>query len=533
LKQYVKTTPTGDNAMFRLLLLCLLCLPAFAHELILRVEDPGAKIQGLHDQIQAKERRPFQLFTQFVLVEVPAPYTSKEAIAHYEKSALVRYAEPNYKVRLLDIQDPFWEDQWALNNTGQREGTEGSDVMALAAWEVFEKKRDLVVAVIDTGVDYNHPDLKQAMWKNQKEIPGNGVDDDDNGLIDDYHGYNFYDGIADPMDDHMHGTHCSGIIAAQHNDIGIRGLAPDVKIMPVKFLGAWGDGELENGIKAIEYALRMKADILSNSWGGPPYSKVLDEVLKEVKERGVLFIAAAGNDHNNNDASPTYPASYQHDNVIAVAATKPNDDIAKFSNWGLKNVHIGAPGRWVISTIPNNKYKTASGTSMAAPYVSAAAALVWMHRPELSYLDVKERLLSTVDHTYIMQEKVISGGRLNAYNALVNKQTERLPEDETWEVFPYDLETPHPYPNMANLSYKITHRGAKFIRLHFAKLETEQRVDYLGLKDGQEVMRETLSGDQGELWSRVIPGDTVLLNLRADSLNEFYGFKIDKYKVKY
>lgn len=508
-------------------------------ELIIKVNssfktsDPTVK--RLHRKMKAKARSPFKIFTQFQVVTLPKEITTQQALKFYNAQKEVAFAEPHYKVRAFQNkrpQDILFEEQWALENTGQRGGVPGSDTDALKAWEVYQPKKEIIVAVIDTGADYEHPDLIDNMWKNTDEIPRNGIDDDGNGYVDDVHGYNFYDDIPDPMDDNMHGTHCSGIIAAAHNKIGIRGIAPNAKIMPVKFLGAWGDGELEDGIQAIEYAMINGAHIMSNSWGGPPYSQTLDEVIQRVQQKGILFVAAAGNDHSNNDTEPTYPASYLSSNVLSVAASNPKDTVATFTNWGPRSVHIAAPGRHILSTIPDEGYKTASGTSMAAPYVSGAAAVVWSHFPEMDYLDVKNRLIQTVDRQYIFEEQVLAGGRLNLYNALTNIQFPPLPPDTSWTEIPYELSSPHDYPNMANLKWTIHHPGAKVMRIHFKKFETEKRMDYVGLKDFQSITRETLTGLQGTLWSRPIIGDTIHLELRSDSINELFGFEIDKIQVK-
>lgn len=525
--------------MFRILTLVgILSLSSslLAGEWLIKVES-SADLTGLqsHSPFIKAVKKPFTVFTDLAVVEM------EDLIPLHQKKELlslpgVLLAEPNYEVSLLDFfpsEDPLYKEQWALENDGRNGGKAGADIKAKAAWQLAEHHRDVVVAVIDTGIDYRHPDLRDAMWTNSKEIPGNGIDDDNNGYIDDYHGYNFYEeGVHDPMDDHMHGTHCSGIIAASHNQIGIKGIAPKTKLMAVKFLGPLGNGDIAGGIAGIEYALKMKVDIMSNSWGGPPYSEILNEVMNRVEQAGILFVAAAGNDHANNDADPMYPASYRQENVIAVAASNRSDDIARFSNWGVKLVHLAAPGKDIYSTILNGRYKSASGTSMAAPYVSGVLSLMKSHLPNLSAKELKDRLLGAAEHTYIFEEKTLSGGRLDAHAALKGEVATSLPPDQSWEEDYVNVSSPSPYPNMARLKFSVSKPGAKAIRLHFELFETEKRVDFLAIKDGSGKLIESLHGKQGTLWSRVIPGDTADLTLLTDSINTFSGFRINKIRYQ-
>ncbi len=505
-------------------------------ELLVKLSDSGRKsaqeVLALHLQAGGVARSGFRLFRQFQIVRLPAGIDLKVSRAVYARSPLVDYVEPNITYRAFDVvKDPLFGRQWSLSNTAQTGGEAGADIDALRAWEISRGSRKVVVAVIDTGIDYTHPDLAANAWRNPGEVQ-DGVDNDGNGYIDDLYGWNFYSQKSDPKDDHGHGSHCAGVIGAAHDSQGIMGIAADVRIMAVKFLGAAGNGTLEAGILATEYAIQNGADILSNSWGGDGFSKAFEEVIEEANRRGIVYVAAAGNDHSNNDTEPTYPAAYRNANVISVAATDHKDEKAFFTNWGKTSVHLAAPGVKILSSVLAGKYHVYSGTSMACPHVAGAAAVLKAHLPELSNVGIKDRLLSTVDRRFDLEGWVASGGRLNLYNALVNSSPPPVPDPVEWVEVPYRLSSPHDYPPLANFKWTIRHPGAKALKLHFTRLVTETRTDFVGLEapDGRTI--EALDGNQGELWSRTIPGDTVTIVLRSDSVNEFYGFDIDRYVIQ-
>jgi len=499
----------------------------------------------LHKKIDAKYRSNFKIFNNFQVITLPEGVSVKSAISFYEKSPFIEFAEPNYIYRAFDFNpDPFFREQWGLNNTGQHSGKVGADIDAIFAWGISEGSRDVVVAVIDTGVDYSHPDLVNNIWKNKGEVgqyisnegqtldrAKDGIDNDGNGFIDDVYGWNFYKKTNDPKDDHGHGTHCAGIIGASHNGIGIMGVAPNVSIMSLKFLGAAGNGTLEDGILATEYAILNGAHILSNSWGGDGYSKAMFDVIEQANKKGILYVAAAGNDHSNNDTQPTYPASYPNKNVVSVAASDRHDQAAYFTNWGKTSVHLAAPGMSIFSTIKDGQYKSYSGTSMACPHVAGAAAVLKSYFPEMSHVQIKERILSTTQRNAYFENLVASGGRLNLFNALANKVPEPEPDPTEWIFNNHQLSSPHKYPPLAKLSWTIHHPGAKFIKVHFKNLVTEKRVDYIAIKNYLSDVKETLSGNQGSMWTRAIEGDTLIIELRSDSINEFFGFEVDQYAV--
>ena len=347
--------------------------------------------------------------------------TEEEAARELMRSApqTVEYAEPNY-ILYADTtpNDPSFSQLYGLHNTGQTGGTADADIDAPEAWNTCTGG-NVVVAVIDTGVDYTHPDLAANMWVNTGEIPGNGIDDDGNGFVDDYRGWDFCYNDSNPMDGNSHGTHCAGTIGAVgNNGIGVVGVNWNVKIMPVKFLSDSGSGSTSDAISAINYARMMGAKVMSNSWGGGGYSQALKDAIDAANNAGSIFVAAAGNSGSNNDSSPHYPSSYTSENIIAVAATDHNDALASFSCYGPTSVDLGAPGVSILSTVPNGSYASYSGTSMATPHVSGVCALVWAKFPSLTNAQVKNLILQGTDPVSSLNGKVLSGGRLNANKAL-------------------------------------------------------------------------------------------------------------------
>jgi len=304
-------------------------------------------------------------------------------------------------------------------------GKAGADMNALKAWEITKGSRDVVIAVIDSGVDLTHPELKNNLWVNIAEKNGrSGVDDDGNGYVDDIHGYDFVGKDGSPLDENGHGTHCSGIIGAAHGQGKVAGMMESVSIMAVRFINDKGRGDLEGSIKAVSYAVENGAHILSNSWGSRGYSKILEDLIKRSNERGVVFVAAAGNYRfNDNDKNPLYPASYDSPNIITVSAYNARERHSAFSCFGKKSVHVAGPGTNIISTFIKTKkdprYKVASGTSMATPYVSGMIGLFLSLYPEkLTPEEIKKRVIETAIPVEHLQDKNVAGGRVDAYKFL-------------------------------------------------------------------------------------------------------------------
>lgn len=343
--------------------------------------------------------------------------------------------------------DPLFSKQWGMNQMG-----------VTNAWSVTKGAPGVIVGVIDTGVDYNHEDLVDNMWRNTGEIAGNGVDDDNNGYVDDIVGWDFayndnkpYDLFASMMDMLMsggnpgHGTHCAGNVAARgDNGKGIAGVAPQVKIMALRFITEKGQGTTDAAIQAIKYGVDNGAKVLSNSWGsvgddGGAESIALQDAIKYAESKGVLFVAAAGNgdqtgkgyDNDVTSNKPAYPASYNYDIIISVAAIQESGDLGTFSNWGAQTVDLGAPGVKVFSTVAQSeKYSdtvvdipglmtaTWDGTSMACPHVAGAAALYISANPGKDWRAVKSAILGSVKKTAVLTGKTTSGGQLDVQNMM-------------------------------------------------------------------------------------------------------------------
>ncbi|HBB75238.1 MAG TPA: hypothetical protein DC048_12420, partial [Planctomycetaceae bacterium] len=301
----------------------------------------------------------------------------------------VSFIEPDFIVAPSRLpNDPAFDRLWGLSPTEQAAASIAAGIGAPAAWDVTTGSRDVVVAVIDTGVDVRHPDLAANIWRNPGEIPGDGVDNDANGFVDDVHGWNFVRDTPNPRDDNGHGTHVAGTIGAVgDNGIGGTGVAWQVSIMPLKFLDRRGSGATSDAVAAINYATRMRRDFgidvvaTNNSWGGSGPSASLRVAIAAGGAAGILFVAAAGNDGEDNDRMPTYPASDRDDSVIAVAATDRIDRPATFSNTGATSVDLAAPGVRIRSTAPDGRSATFSGTSMAVPHVTGTIALVAAANP--------------------------------------------------------------------------------------------------------------------------------------------------------
>jgi subtilisin family serine protease len=342
----------------------------------------------------------------------------------------VEYAEPNYEIHLehsspgkhKHANDVKFGEQWSLENTGQDGGTAKADISALRAWSKTTGSSKIVVAVLDSGVNYIHPDLVNNIWVRPAGM--SPYTDDELGEFNDLHGFNATDNRRDPMDDNGHGTHCAGIIGAEgDNNFGIAGINWNVEIMPLKFLNANGSGTTKDAIEAINYAIERKragvnVRIISASWGSTQKSKALSDAIKSAGDEGILFIAAAGNSSEDSDKRPHFPAGYNLPNMVSVAALDRNDNLAGFSNYGAKSVHIAAPGREILSTWLNEEFYVASGTSMATPEVAGVAALILSVNPKMSVKELRDKLLGSVDKLDSLTGKVVTGGRINAAKAV-------------------------------------------------------------------------------------------------------------------
>ncbi|MHB9024070.1 MAG: S8 family peptidase [Armatimonadota bacterium] len=376
-------------------------------------------ITQVHGRVGGKALRKFP-HVGWQQVKLPPGMTVDRAVGRYRLMAEVAAVEPDYiYYASLTPNDSRYSSQWGLRK-----------IQAPEAWNTTTGSAGVVVGVLDTGVSYTHQDLQNNIWRNPGEVAGNGIDDDGNGYVDDVYGWNFRGGNANPLDDNGHGSHVAGIIGAVgNNGLGVSGVNWSVKIMALKFLGSDGSGSTSGAVSAYNYAIAMKKRgvnirVMNNSWGGAGYSQALKDAIDAAGNAGILSASAAGNGNSSGigysiDSTPQYPASYTSPSVIAVAASDSNDNPAKFTNFGTTSVDLAAPGVSVLSTLRGaSSYGYMSGTSMATPFVSGAAALLAAKNPVIFIADIKSTLLSNVDRLTQWTGKVAAGGRLNLAKAI-------------------------------------------------------------------------------------------------------------------
>lgn len=373
----------------------------------------------------------------------------QDILNNLRKNSIVTAAQENSGIASMGFSDDTYADsQWAIDNPGhyiyltetgneERPAIEGVDMDVTEAWKLSNEgssnKREVVVAIIDTGVDYLHPDLAENMWINENEIPGDGIDNDNNGYIDDVYGWDFYNGDASvchykyspeydknlslPEDNDDHGTHVAGIIGAvANNRIGVAGIASniDIKIMTLKINGGQkGTGYISGAVEAVKYATMMGADICNMSWGTNEYTEVLKQVMME---SDMLFIAAAGNTGTNNNGAPIYPASLGLDNLISVTFINSVGNLTGLSNYGVSSIDLAAPGEDIISTLVGS-YASMSGSSMAAPHVTAVAAMLYAYADNLYPVNIRDIIINNIKPLRGLEGYVKSPGIPSAYMA--------------------------------------------------------------------------------------------------------------------
>jgi subtilisin family serine protease len=379
---------------------------------------------AVHAALGASSLKQYAAVKDLEVVGLPASLDVSTALRAYRLRPEVEYAEPDYTVHFLETPNgPLFPKMWNLLNTGQDGGTAGDGIGATLAWTLSTGSQNVIVATIDTGIDYTHPDLIPNLFHNPAVC--NGVDDGSNGC----YGISTIYYTSDVFDDNGHGTHVSGIEgAAGNNSLGVVGINWTVQLMSCKFLDSTGSGQTSDAISCLDYVLQMKNSgynivATNNSWGGVAYSQALNDAIQAQQQAGILFVAAAGNAFADNDVAPTYPANTQLPNVISVAATTRTDALAVFSNVGQHSVHLGAPGQEILSTWPGNNYQVLSGTSMATPQVTGAAALLAAQQPTLDWRAIKNLILAGGDPRSSLVETV-TGKRLNLNGAMTcSKQT--------------------------------------------------------------------------------------------------------------
>jgi thermitase len=424
------------------LVLALTCAasPAIAQDqpaVIVRFEAGADASERAAARRAADVENPERLPSPGLEVVEPEPgVTVRESIEALERSPDVVYAEPDAPRRAVATPDDrFFALQWALRNSGQvvggTAGVPAADIDAGGAWDVTTGSADVVVAVVDSGVDVSHPDVAPNLWADRGETGGgreaNGIDDDGDGLIDDRMGWDWVQGDNQPLDGNGHGTHVAGTIAARGNDAtGVAGVAWRASIMPLRVLGDDGSGRVSDVIKAYGYAARHGARIVNASLGGGSSSRAERDAIAAASN--VLFVVAAGNDGADNDTTASYPCNYELANVVCVAASDQSDALASFSNYGSRTVDLAAPGVNIASTWPGGTWTLLDGTSMATPHVAGVAALVLAARPGLGVAGLRDVVISSGDPRPALTGRIVSGARLNAARAVAAATGAPAPE---------------------------------------------------------------------------------------------------------
>jgi len=410
--------------------------PPYRADRILVVPKPGrtAALRAVHQRNRVTVGKDFPAFGHVQVLTLPPGADARNFVARYRRSGEVEFAGLDHWIEPAALpNDPAVETgiQWHLNNTA----VPGADIHAPTAWDTVHSAPNIIVAVIDSGIRQTHEDLAANLWTNPGEIPGNGIDDDGNGIVDDVHGINAIAGTGDPNDDTGHGTHVAGILGAVgNNGVGVSGVAWQVQIMPCQFLSANGGSE-SSLLQCLDYARSNGATVINCSFVAPPdsISPPLSNAFWTVRNEGRIVVAAAGNRGSNLDEMPEYPACFPMDNIVVVTATTRSDGFAGYS-YGPNTVHLGAPGSEIYSTYSgfDSHYATVSGTSMAAPCVSGAIALLWERFPQLTYRQIIDRLLATVDPLPSLSGRCQTGGRLNLARALGGQDLELQPATFDW-----------------------------------------------------------------------------------------------------
>lgn len=381
------------------------------------------------------------------VVVIDAGKQHRQVLNRLQNDPEVIYAEPDRVLRLADTipNDPLFPQQWALRNTGQTSGTPAADIHAAAAWDITTGSTSAVIAIVDTGLDMAHPEFAGRLWTNPGEVPGNGIDDDLNGFIDDVHGWNFFNNSNDPSPTQPHGTKVAGLAAASGNNaVGIAGITWASPVMALTCFDSTGNGPESAIVDAVVYAIDNGAKVVNASWGDTIYSHLLEDMAIYARDHGVLICAAAGNFNYDADAHPFYPACLPYDSIISIGGTDHTDGFVY--NYAVANVDVVAPALSLLSTDPGGGYSFGSGTSYAAPHVVGVAALVAGLTPGLPPRQLKHRLMGTVDRKDALDERSASGGRLSALGAVAVTDT-------TPPGAPAGLQVEHAAPNGAVLRF--------------------------------------------------------------------------------
>ena len=460
----------------------------------------------------------------FTILSLDGSKNLKTVLKQLNDHPSILYAEPDY-IRHKSVQpnDPKFPELWGLNNINQEGGLTDADIDAPEAWDTTTGSTNSVIGVIDTGVDYTHEDLASNMWVNPGEIPGDGIDNDNNGYVDDIHGIDCVNDDTNPIDDNGHGTHVAGTIGAVgDNGVGVTGVNWNTKIMALKFLGADGNGPDSDAIECLAYAVDMKKNhgidirITNNSWNGPAFNQALKDAIQASADTDMLYIASAGNDDKNIDFSRSYPASYNLDNIISVAATDRNDSLwlgpFSGSNFGAISVDLGAPGHEILSTTPGNQYELLTGTSMASPHVAGAAGLLWSKNSSLTALEIKYRLMDQGDPITALAGDTVSGHRLN-----LNSTLNCISGSPVLKI----LSPTNQFDLLAGdvlVKARVSDCGESVTNVNVLAEPENGDVSFTLFDDGQGIDNTKDDGIYTGIWKLQNPGESLTLNIKADTL---------------
>lgn len=428
-------------------------LSRVANKLDIRGENATAQLKAAARTLMRVKRKKSYKHINAELVTADASGADLSYFQRLQRLGIIKYIEPNYVVHSTAVtpNDNLYSLQWGLNNNGGSGGVADIDIDAPSGWAITTGSSTVVVGVLDTGIDLDHEDLVGNIWTNSGEVAGDGIDNDNNGYVNDIHGWNAIGNNGNPEDGNGHGTHVSGIIGAKSNNaIGVAGVAWNVKLMALQMLAADGSGSTAAAVAAIDYALVMKdrgvnIRALNASFGGGGASQALYEAIGRANTKGIVFVAAAGNETNNNDASPVYPSNFSQPNLISVASIDRNGALSSFSNYGATTVDIAAPGGVIASTYPDDNYVYLSGTSMATPFVTGVVALIAARNSNLTPAQIRTKILDTKKAISGLNGKMVSPGAidLDAVLAAVGSSAGDPDDSEEEPVDdPDDSETP-------------------------------------------------------------------------------------------
>lgn len=481
------------------------------------------------------------------IIADPEERPEAEALAALAADGPWTYAEPQFLYHPSFQPNDWGEYLWGLHNTGLGGGRAGADLGAFAAWDLG-RGQGVVVAIVDTGLDTTHPDLRPNLWTNTAEIAGNNRDDDGNGYVDDVHGFDFVRRRGDPVDHDAHGTHVAGTVGAVgNNGEGVVGVAFQSRLMGLKFMEGNQGGTASQAAEAIRYAVRNGATVINASWGGPGSSTTIRNAIQYARQNGVIVVAAAGNEGANNDTVASYPANYDLDNVLSVAASDRRDRLASFSNYGRTKVDLAAPGVDIVSTLPGGDFGYMDGTSMACPHVAGALAVLRSARPQATVTELRAAILGGVEPLQSGAGSIVTGGRLDLGLALTRlgvtapdqqeAPVEEVPTEDdpapappseqpfTYVDFP--VESAHPYADNFAGSVGITAPvGATQIVLHWDRLEVETNYDVVRVVSEGGAVLASWTGSHGAFDSDPIPARDVDLELRTDGSVTQWGLRL-------